>query len=439
MKRAKKKLKTDDMGVIARKYQSRSFGFASRNFYAEFLAAKEIAQNYERYFGQINFEEPVQYKTFTLPDYVSMNDLSMCFNIDKETFAEYNPAYRKPILKSQRRIPKGKIIRLPALEGVDFDSLYSQLAISNKYASQIKDRFYKVQRGDNLGDIAQRAGIPVISIMHLNDISNPNFIAEGQLLELPIKQQPEKTVTTPAPVQVAQIKQEEIPGGGQKTSMASFVALDNPPAAKKTQNTNVTDTIQYKPVLASVSKTENEQVVYGPQLPERRYKASNIQSDTLLISSEIFEVSFETPQSDWITVQPEETIGHYAEWIGYSAQKIRNTNRIPYQGDIQVGQRIRLFFDDTSQEEFHLQRLEFHKSIQEDFFSNYDFQGVKEYSIQQGDNIWYLCQRQFQIPFWYLARFNKERNLLRLFPGDIIKVPVIFPQNQNAIKTEQAD
>lgn len=42
MKKAQQKLRTNDIGKIIEKYDAPSFGFASRNFYAEFLAAKNV-------------------------------------------------------------------------------------------------------------------------------------------------------------------------------------------------------------------------------------------------------------------------------------------------------------------------------------------------------------------------------------------------------------
>ena len=50
MRRAVRVMGTTDMGVIATRYTGRAFGFASRNFYAEFLAAAKIYANREHYF-----------------------------------------------------------------------------------------------------------------------------------------------------------------------------------------------------------------------------------------------------------------------------------------------------------------------------------------------------------------------------------------------------
>ena len=53
MKRAQEQLGTSDIVTIVRKYNSRSFGFASRNFYVAFLAALEIDSDPDKFFGSI--------------------------------------------------------------------------------------------------------------------------------------------------------------------------------------------------------------------------------------------------------------------------------------------------------------------------------------------------------------------------------------------------
>jgi LysM repeat protein len=46
-------------------------------------------------------------------------------------------------------------------------------------------RFYEVQEGDTLTEIADTFGVPILSIMRLNAIRDQNAIYAGQLLELP--------------------------------------------------------------------------------------------------------------------------------------------------------------------------------------------------------------------------------------------------------------
>ncbi len=46
-------------------------------------------------------------------------------------------------------------------------------------------RFYEVQEGDTLTEIADQFGVPILSIMRLNAIPDQNAIYAGQLIELP--------------------------------------------------------------------------------------------------------------------------------------------------------------------------------------------------------------------------------------------------------------
>src|SRR6516165_1452248 len=57
MVRAQNEVGSEITKVIS-DYKSPSFGYASMNFYSEFLAAVEVYSNYEQYFGQLTLETP---------------------------------------------------------------------------------------------------------------------------------------------------------------------------------------------------------------------------------------------------------------------------------------------------------------------------------------------------------------------------------------------
>ena len=57
MQRARR-LHGSDMAEIIRKYRGRTFKYASKNFYPEFLAAVRVYQDYERYFGPLTLDQP---------------------------------------------------------------------------------------------------------------------------------------------------------------------------------------------------------------------------------------------------------------------------------------------------------------------------------------------------------------------------------------------
>ena len=82
MRRAKRKLGTEDIGKIVRNYRSRTFGFASRNFYVEFVAASRIAADPERYFGPLHLDSPQRFETVELPFYTTPQVLTKALGID---------------------------------------------------------------------------------------------------------------------------------------------------------------------------------------------------------------------------------------------------------------------------------------------------------------------------------------------------------------------
>src|SRR5262249_52748227 len=77
---------------IVRSYSSRTFGFASRNFYVSFLAALEIDRNPEKYFGPLPKESEAHFQEIEVPAYVSAASLERVLKIDSTQLRALNPA-----------------------------------------------------------------------------------------------------------------------------------------------------------------------------------------------------------------------------------------------------------------------------------------------------------------------------------------------------------
>ena len=75
MRRAKESVGTDDFVKINRTYSSRTFGFASRNFFPSFLAALTIDENPEKYFGALQRRPEQKFREITMPAYVRLATL----------------------------------------------------------------------------------------------------------------------------------------------------------------------------------------------------------------------------------------------------------------------------------------------------------------------------------------------------------------------------
>lgn len=111
MKRAKELF--NDYETIFQQYDGKLFGFASRNFYAEFLAALKVAKNHEHFFGPQILASPLSYQEMKLPAYMSTTDLVGYFRISEDLFRTYNSGLGEQVLMGRKYIPKGYMVRLP--------------------------------------------------------------------------------------------------------------------------------------------------------------------------------------------------------------------------------------------------------------------------------------------------------------------------------------
>jgi membrane-bound lytic murein transglycosylase D len=104
----------DDIGRIVRHYKGRYFGFSSRNFYASFLAAREVAGNPEQYFQRIVYEKPLDHDRLVLRHSVPARRLASHYGVSVYRLSDMNLAWRRAVLDRGAKIPSGSTIWLPA-------------------------------------------------------------------------------------------------------------------------------------------------------------------------------------------------------------------------------------------------------------------------------------------------------------------------------------
>ena len=105
----------NDIGRIVRHYKGSAFGFASRNYYAEFIAAREVASHPERYFPEgIRYEEPWMHDKIVLRDSMPADHLARHYGTSKQQLAELNLHWRDPVIKGDGHLPAGTTVWLPA-------------------------------------------------------------------------------------------------------------------------------------------------------------------------------------------------------------------------------------------------------------------------------------------------------------------------------------
>lgn len=111
--RAVRKTKTQDLGVIVEKYESRRFGFASSNFYACFLAALAVENRARELLGDVKWS--VEFDGHEIDLQKPMNWRTLVDIYDGEsTLAELqNPHINQPVRKGKMEIPRGTFVRVP--------------------------------------------------------------------------------------------------------------------------------------------------------------------------------------------------------------------------------------------------------------------------------------------------------------------------------------
>jgi peptidoglycan lytic transglycosylase D len=395
IKRAVKKLKTTEIHTIAKKYRSRYFKFASRNFYPEFLAALHVVQNYQKYFGEIAFEEPVHFKEFPLPKYLKYETLAKYLAIDKTQFCAYNPALRPSIFNNSKFIPKGYRMRLP--DHISTDSLLAAIPQSAYLARQKRSEYYRIRYGDTLSDIARRFGTSVELLLALNNISNEHFIRRGMTIRIPDKKSTLPLLAAIDTKRVLPINNSFMMVSAEEEILELKITLPDPFWQ------------QLLPEQDSVSSAK-----------PASYANARDKSDL-----EIEFIQKKKPAIGYIRVEAEETLGHYAEWLQIKTQRIRNWNNLPFRTAIHLNQKIKLIFDHISPEEFNRARLEYHIGLEEDFFMHYEITGTQSHTVRSGDNIWYLCNYEYNLPLWLIVSYNKSLNFETLRTGDKLTIPTI--------------
>jgi membrane-bound lytic murein transglycosylase D len=187
MRRARETVGSDDFVKINRTYNSRTFGFASRNFFPSFLAALTIDENPEKYFGQLERRPEQKFREVTLPAYVRLSTLERTLGLDREQLRGLNPAWRPAIYSGTRLVPRGYRLRLPAesAEKWTADLLASKLPPNELYAGQITERTHRVRKGESLASIAPRYGLSAQRLAQMNNLSVNAQLRAGRRLALP--------------------------------------------------------------------------------------------------------------------------------------------------------------------------------------------------------------------------------------------------------------
>ncbi len=422
---ARAKRKHGDYPTIFRAYRSRTFKFASRNFYSEFLAARQVAVHHDQYFDALPLDKPVPTQTVPLTGYARFEDLSRHFNVTPEALKALNPALRPPVINGQKYVPKGYHLRLIAPP--DGRSVWAAIPERLYHAAQKPSRFYTVQRGDTAGRIARTHGVRLSDLIAANNLNRRATIYPRQTLRLPLPD--ENVVVKPPPSPPTLVAARTTPPPPPTTKavppspLPSLTPKPDPPEQVQARTEEMP-----RPLMASVLPLPGPEPKRGVgetvAKPAARVEAPSpeiVAADLRL--TRILEVEGQTVGV--LAVEVEETLGHFAEWAGVRTQAIRRLNGLPFGRTLHLHQRVKIPLQRTTREAFEEKRYEFHKRLQEDFFAVYRVSELETYRVQRGESYWTLCRDKFDIPLWLLKHYNAEVDLADLRVRQKLMIPVI--------------
>ncbi len=377
---------------IMRKYNGRTFGFASRNFYVAFLAARRIDQDPEAYFPGVAFEAPVDFDEIELDAYVAARDLSRALGVSERDLARHNPALQATVWQGSKHVPRGYRLRLPrAATNGSLADMVAGLDAGQRHGEQLPDLFHTVVRGDTLSEIAEAYDTRVSTLVALNQLGSSHRIRAGQRLRLPAA----------GPVLVA---------AGQPPVVAAVVEPEPEPEPE----------LEPEPEIVAEAEVV-EEVMPATMTGDIAATLLGTLQTALLSDPSDYSVA----DDGTIEVHELETLGHFADWLEIRTQRLRDINGLPFGRPVAVGKRLQLDLGRVDAATFESRRVAYHRRQQDSFFRKHVITGITEHVVERGESIWILSLREYDVPIWLFRQYNPGLDLDRIRPGMTVRFPVM--------------
>ncbi len=328
------------------------------------------------------------------------------------------------------------------------DSKGSNKPVLVKSKQRQTDKIYRVKRGDTACAIARRFNVGCRVLISVNHLGRKAVIYVGQKLTIP-------GIVSQAPNQIANLDENNryrVRAGDYACSIAARLSVDCsalrqlnklnkkatifPGQKLKVPGLELPDTTETAAQLAkvdletaiaaTVKQADSTDSKIGNQ--DRVYSGLSNLLDTLPNLSIAISGSPEQPLYR-IRVEADETLGHYADWLGMDSTKVlRRLNKFSYKQTLPIGKMLQLptiLGDQVTA--FEAKRIEYHQVLSEALKEHYSLTGIERYTVQAGDSIW-LLSRQSGFPLWLLYRLNPNLEYASLKIGQEILLPKLQPK-----------
>jgi membrane-bound lytic murein transglycosylase D len=177
MSRAVAAIESDNLVDLIRDYRHPYWGFAPKNFYAEFLAAVEVGKNVNQYFPELQLDPPLAIQEIELKNSVALSALAKNTGLTRDQLLGWNPA-----LSTQTRlVPAGYRVKVP----VDSKTQPVIEVAQSQAKEQPQVVRHQVKRGETLLQIARRYGASADRILKMNGMGKSHRLQAGTTLLIP--------------------------------------------------------------------------------------------------------------------------------------------------------------------------------------------------------------------------------------------------------------
>lgn len=183
---ATREVGSTDLGDIVAAYDHPRFDFASRNFYAEFMAAMRVFQHPVTFLGPVEKEPALTIASLPLPVAVRFPDLAQWTELTPQLTRKLNPALLPEAYSPRHFLPKGIFLNVPCEEAERLAPIIASLPDTGADAVAVAGPgHHRVAPGETLSRIAQRYGVTVMDLRLVNQIEDAGKIVTGRKLRLP--------------------------------------------------------------------------------------------------------------------------------------------------------------------------------------------------------------------------------------------------------------
>ena len=463
MSRAVRENSTTAIETIVTNYKGRAFGFAGRNFYAQFLAVNEVERNAALYFPVILLAVSPDFTEVRLDSFIGARDFATSVGTTVNQLRNDNPSLRDAVWQGVKRIPRGFRLKLRANKFPNAGDLLTKIDNGYKYSDQLPDNYYEVKSGDNLNIIADKLNTTVSRLTSLNQLRNKDRIQVGQRLLSP----QEESLNLDIPrnsIASAAVMRPSAPSNGKPppnpmvtsaspvsqplgTALSEGLLPSSPIVTREIINnetilpeedsvansfTNLEPMLEnssVSPAYAQLPPVKEQPAPESALNPEPENLAIEITAATNNVDVESIldmdPANYYVDINGSIEAQASETIGHFSKWLNIPTWDIRRLNNMNYRDQVFIGKDVLLDFNKISIADFEMTRRNFHSQLQRDFFDTHQINGSEEYEIGRNDNIKRLAKNTYASPLWLVRQYNPDFDFNRIQVGQKITFPLL--------------